>query len=169
MHPRWWSAASTTGPSRRRTAGCWRHASPTPASSRSRTDTICKSPVRQPSRPNWWISFSIRKLRLRTRNTRGQVGKTLTGRTPAESGLLSERDGHIRPARHSLLGLGHSDRLAGWCGLIVGCDDGGIDPENPVARNRAGTEAGGENPDRLSDHLVADRVVDCQRNARRGG
>ena len=112
MCPPSWSAATMTRPSRRQTAGCWRRASPTPASSRSRTDTICRSPVRQPLWPNWWISCSIRKLRLRTRNTGGQVGKTLTGRTPAESGLLSKRNGHIGPARHSLLGLGNAGRLA---------------------------------------------------------
>ena len=63
MHPPSWSAATTTGPSRRRTVGYLRRASATPALSRSGPDTICKSPARRPLWPNWWSSFSIRKLR----------------------------------------------------------------------------------------------------------
>ena len=81
---------------------------------------------------------------------------------------LSERKGHIGPGGYGeRFGIG--GRLAGWCRLVVGRDDGRIDSQNRVARNRAGTETRGENPGRRGDHLVADRVVDCQRNARRGG
>ena len=41
-------------------SGYLRRASATPASSRSRPDTICKSPARRPLWPSWWSSFSIR-------------------------------------------------------------------------------------------------------------
>jgi len=48
----WWSAATTIGPSRRPTVGYSRRASATPALSRSRPDTICKSPAPQRLWPN---------------------------------------------------------------------------------------------------------------------
>jgi hypothetical protein len=58
--PPWWSAATAIGPSYRRTVGCLRRASATPALSQSKPDTPCKRHARRPLWLSWWSSFSIR-------------------------------------------------------------------------------------------------------------
>ena len=58
---------------------------------------------------------------------------------------------HLGPGGH-VDWLGNLGRLASWCRLVVGRDDGRIDSENRIARNRAGTETRGKNPGRRGDH-----------------
>ena len=175
--------ASALDSSRARSSSAWsRYAMPAEvlrsvtASSAWRTNiarrsaSVCSAMVFMPQS---YSAFSSRTARIRRTaaspllTTAIRLGNVIVNSLASDIGL-SERKGHVGPGGYGeRFGIG--GRLASWFRLIVGRDDGRIDPQNRIAGNRAGTEARGEDPGRRGDHAVADRVVDCQRNARRGG
>src|ERR1700754_649983 len=135
-----------------------------------RSASVCSATVLMPQS---YSAFSSRTARIRRTaaspllTTAIRLGNVIVNSSARDIGL-SEREGRVGPGgygeRFSIAG-----RLASWSRLIGGRDDRRIDSQNRIAGNRAGAEPRGENPGGCGDHTVTDRIVDRQRNARRGG
>ena len=102
--------------------------------------------------PQPYSAFSSRTARIRRTaasprlTTAIRLGNVIVDSSVRDIGL-SECKGHVGPGGHGER-LSIDGRLASWLRLVVGRDDGRIDPQNRIAGDRAGTETRGENPGR---------------------
>src|ERR1700733_589335 len=122
-----------------------------------RSASVCSATVLMPQS---YSAFSSRTARIRRTaasplfTTAIRRGNVIFNSSVRDIGL-SECEGRVGPGGHGKR-FGFVGRLVSWLGLIGRRDDGRIDPQNRIARDRAGSEARGENPGGLRDDTVAD-------------
>src|SRR5450759_254898 len=113
------------------------------------------------TRRKYWLHISS------TNQATSQVNTASSPQTARNFGLA---EGQLYVVRGRLVRPQVFEMCAHFCLRIAGHGhDGRVDAHHAVPRHRAGSEPRSEEPYWRLDDAVADRVVDGQRDARRGG